>query len=97
MTSFLNFYDGQIRQDWGNARGQRKWLWIGAGASFILGGLLFIAFVFLSLSVMAYVRVVGFIAIGVTGCIGLFAAGVGWVNNPSIRTFAGRAAPVLAI
>jgi hypothetical protein len=97
MTSFLNFYDGQIREDWASAHGQRKWLWIGAGASFVLGGLLFSAFGFLSLSVMAYVRVVGFIAVGVTGCIGLFAAGVAWVNNPSIRTFDGSATRVLEI
>jgi hypothetical protein len=90
MTSFLNFYGDQIREQWGSAREQRKWLWIGAASSFILGGLIFGAFVFLSLSVMAYVKIVGFIAMGITGCIALFAAVVGYINSPLLVSYKGH-------
>lgn len=81
LASFLNFYGAQIQDEWVNEDGQRKWLWFGFGATSVLGGLLFTAFVFLSLSVMAYVKAVGIIALVFTVLIGFFAAIVGWMTR----------------
>jgi hypothetical protein len=81
LASFLNFYGALIKEDWNSAEGQKKWLWFGGGATVILGGLLFVAFFFLSLSVMAYVKVVGIIAVVFTVLIGFFAAIVGWMTR----------------
>jgi hypothetical protein len=81
LASFLSFYGPKIRAEWNDAGGQRKWLWFGAGATGILGSLLFVAFLFLSLTVMAYVKVVGIIAIVFTILIGIFAALVGWLTR----------------
>ena len=81
LASFLNFYGTEIQDEWVNEEGQRRWLWFGIGATAILGGLLFTAFVFLSLSVMAYVKVVGIIALVFTVLIGVFSAVVGWMTR----------------